>query len=53
VDIFAQKVMSAIFNCHVPLYLGSDEFISVRAKLQEGRLSEGNFAVELRTDEGR
>ena len=30
VDIFTKNVTSAIFKCHVPLYVGSNEYISVQ-----------------------
>ena len=29
-DIFTKKVMSAIFDRHVPLYVGYDEYVSDR-----------------------
>jgi hypothetical protein len=30
-DIFTKNVMSAIFNKHVPLYVGTDEYVSTRS----------------------
>jgi len=35
-DIFTKNVTSAVFNRHIPLYLGKDEYISVRDRDSSG-----------------
>ena len=34
-DIFMKNVMSAIFDRHVPLYVGTDEYVSARSSSGE------------------
>ena len=34
-DIFTKNVTSAIFNKHVPLYVGTDEYVSARSSSGE------------------
>ena len=34
-DIFTKNVMSAIFNKHVPLYVGTDKYVSTRSSSGE------------------
>ena len=44
-DIFTKNVTSAVFNCHMPLYVGHDEYVKGKCltKLLVGRLFEVPF----------
>jgi hypothetical protein len=41
-NIFTKNVTSAIFNCHTPLYIGSDECLS-QAQASSGEAVERKF----------